>query len=184
MNEIEKTTAERMQKSIQSLISTLNKIRTGRAHPNLLDSVKVAYYGSDVPLSQVANVSVEDARTLSLRVWEKQLIPTVEKAILTSGLGLNPATAGEVIRIPLPPLTEDTRKGFIKQAKADTENARISIRNIRRDVISDIKSLEKDKQISEDDSHQQQDVIQKLTTKYIAEADKILQKKEQDLINI
>jgi ribosome recycling factor len=184
MTEIETTTAERMQKSIQSLISTLNKIRTGRAHPNLLDSIKVPYYGSDAPLSQVANVNVEDARTLSLRVWEKQLIPVVEKAIITSGLGLNPATAGEVIRIPLPPLTEDTRKGFIKQAKADAENARISIRNIRRDIITEIKNSEKDKQISEDESRHQQESIQKLTTKYIAEVDQTLQKKEQDLINI
>nr|MDT0253954.1 ribosome recycling factor [Endozoicomonas sp.] len=134
INEIKDDAKERMGKTIESLTVAFNKIRTGRAHPSLLDGIKVSYYGSETPLSQMANVSVEDGRTLTVRVWERQVVPDVEKAIMKSNLGLNPSTAGEVIRIPLPPLTEETRKGYTRQARQDAENARIAIRNIRRDA--------------------------------------------------
>ncbi|USE34025.1 ribosome recycling factor [Endozoicomonas sp. SCSIO W0465] len=184
INEIKDDARERMGKTIESLTVAFNKIRTGRAHPSLLDGIKVSYYGSETPLSQMANVSVEDGRTLAVRVWEKQVVPDVEKAILKSDLGLNPSTAGEVIRIPLPPLTEETRKGYIRQARQDAENARIAIRNIRRDALADIKELEKEKEISEDDERRGQDDVQKLTDQFIAEVDKNLSAKEDDLMAI
>ena len=184
INEIKDDAKERMGKTIESLTVAFNKIRTGRAHPSLLDGIKVSYYGSETPLSQMANVSVEDGRTLAVRVWERQIVPDVEKAILKSDLGLNPSTAGEVIRIPLPPLTEETRKGYIRQARQDAENARIAIRNIRRDALADIKELEKEKEISEDDERRGQDDVQKLTDQFIAEVDKNLSAKEDDLIAI
>ncbi len=182
INEIKDDAKERMGKTIESLTVAFNKIRTGRAHPSLLDSIKVSYYGSDTPLSQMANIAVEDARTLAVRVWEKQIVPDVEKAIMKSDLGLNPSTAGEVIRIPLPPLTEETRKGYIRQARQDAENARIAIRNIRRDALADVKELEKEKEISEDDERRAQDDIQKLTDQFVAEVDKNLADKESDLM--
>lgn len=184
INEIKDDASERMGKSVESLAVAFNKIRTGRAHPSLLDGIKVSYYGSDTPLGQMANISVEDARTLAVRVWERQVVPDVEKAILKSDLGLNPSTAGEVIRIPLPPLTEETRKGYIRQARQDAENARIAIRNIRRDALGDVKELEKEKEISEDDERRAQDDIQKLTDQYIAEVDTALAVKEEDLMEI
>ncbi len=184
INEIKDDAKERMGKTIESLTVAFNKIRTGRAHPSLLDGIRVSYYGSETPLSQMANVSVEDGRTLAVRVWEKQIVPDVEKAILKSDLGLNPSTAGEVIRIPLPPLTEETRKGYIRQARQDAENARIAIRNIRRDALADIKDLEKEKEISEDDERRGQDDVQKLTDQFIAEVDKNLSAKEEDLMAI
>ncbi|WP_066015049.1 ribosome recycling factor [Endozoicomonas atrinae] len=184
INEIKDDAKERMGKTIESLTVAFNKIRTGRAHPSLLDGIRVSYYGSETPLSQMANVSVEDGRTLAVRVWEKQIVPDVEKAILKSDLGLNPSTAGEVIRIPLPPLTEETRKGYIRQARQDAENARIAIRNIRRDALADIKELEKEKEISEDDERRGQDDVQKLTDQFIAEVDKNLSAKEEDLMAI
>ena len=184
INEIKDDAKERMGKTIESLTVAFNKIRTGRAHPSLLDGIKVSYYGSETPLSQMANVSVEDGRTLAVRVWERQIVPDVEKAILKSDLGLNPSTAGEVIRIPLPPLTEETRKGYIRQARQDAENARIAIRNIRRDALADIKELEKEKEISEDDERRGQDDVQKLTDQFIAEVDKNLSAKEDDLMAI
>ncbi len=184
IDEIKDDAKERMGKTIESLTVAFNKIRTGRAHPSLLDSIKVSYYGSETPLSQMANISVEDGRTLAVRVWERQIVPDVEKAILKSDLGLNPSTAGEVIRIPLPPLTEETRKGYIRQARQDAENARIAIRNIRRDALADIKELEKEKEISEDDERRGQDDVQKLTDQFIAEVDKNLSAKEEDLMAI
>ncbi len=184
INEIKDDAKERMGKTIESLTVAFNKIRTGRAHPSLLDGIKVSYYGSETPLSQMANISVEDGRTLAVRVWERQIVPDVEKAILKSDLGLNPSTAGEVIRIPLPPLTEETRKGYIRQARQDAENARIAIRNIRRDALADIKELEKEKEISEDDERRGQDDVQKLTDQFIAEVDKNLSAKEEDLMAI
>ncbi len=184
INEIKDDAKERMGKTIESLTVAFNKIRTGRAHPSLLDGIRVSYYGSETPLSQMANVSVEDGRTLAVRVWERQVVPDVEKAILKSDLGLNPSTAGEVIRIPLPPLTEETRKGYIRQARQDAENARIAIRNIRRDALADIKELEKEKEISEDDERRGQDDVQKLTDQFIAEVDKNLSAKEEDLMAI
>ena len=184
INDIKSDAQERMKKSVEALGTNFNKIRTGRAHPSILDGIKVPYYGSDAPLSQVANVTVSDARTLTITAWEKPLVPEIEKAIMKSDLGLNPATAGEVIRVPMPPLTEETRKGFIKKARAEAENARISIRNVRRDANGDFKDLVKSKDISEDEERRAQDDIQKLTDKFIAEVDTALSAKEKDLMEI
>lgn len=184
INEIKSDAQARMKKSVGSLAVAFAKIRTGRAHPSLLDTIVVPYYGSDAPLSQVANVSVEDGRTLTVNPWEKHLVPEIEKAILKSDLGLNPNTAGDVIRIPLPPLTEETRKNYIKQAKAEAEGARVAVRNIRRDAISELKALLKEKEVSEDEERRAQDDVQKITDQYIAEVDKALQSKETDLMEI
>jgi ribosome recycling factor len=184
INELKKDAEERMRKSVESLGHSFNKIRTGRAHPSLLDTIRVSYYGSEVPLSQVANIGVEDSRTLTVTPWERNTVPDVEKAIMKSDLGLNPSTAGTVIRIPMPQLTEETRKGYIKQARAEAEHARVAIRNIRRDVLSDVKELLKDKEISEDEDRKAQDDMQKLTDRFIAEADKALAAKETDLMAI
>ena len=174
----------RMQKSLDALANNFNKIRTGRAHPSILDSITIDYYGTETPLSQVANISVLDARTLSISPWEKQLTPTIEKAILKSDLGLNPSTMGELIRLPMPALTEETRKNYIKQAKSEAENARISIRGIRRDALADLKTLLKDKDISEDEERRAGDEIQKITDKYVANVDTALAAKEKDLMEI
>jgi ribosome recycling factor len=184
IEDLKQDAGERMTKSVEALSHAFNKIRTGRAHPSILDGLTVSYYGSDTPLSQVGNVSVLDARTLSVSVWEKALVPEVEKAILKSDLGLNPSTSGELIRIPMPALTEETRKGFIKQARSEAESARISIRNIRRDVLSDVKDLLKEKEITEDEDHKAQDEIQKITDKYIKQVDEALAAKEIDLMEI
>ena len=173
-----------MAKTVEALSHQLAKIRTGRATPAILDAVKVDYYGSDTPIAQVAQVKVEDARTLAVTPWEKNMVPVIEKAILTSDLGLNPSTAGEVIRVPMPPLTEETRKGYVKQAKAEAEQSRISVRNIRRDVFADVKSLLKDKDISEDDERRTGDEVQKITDKYVAEIDSMLAVKEKDLLEV
>lgn len=184
IEDIKEDAEQRMQKSVDALGTAFNKIRTGRAHPSILDGLTVSYYGADTPLNQVANVTVEDARTLSIKPWEKQLVPEIEKAIMKSELGLNPTTAGEVIRVPMPALTEETRKGFIRQARHEAENARVSIRNIRRDALGDVKDLLKEKEISEDDDHRAQESIQKITDKYIAEVDHALATKEKDLMEI
>jgi ribosome recycling factor len=184
IDELKQNAEERMQKSLDALGANLNKIRTGRAHPSLLDNIRVDYYGSETPLNQVAAINVEDARTLSVVPWEKPMVPEVEKAIMRSDLGLNPSTAGTVIRIPMPMLTEETRKGYIKQAKAEAENSRVSIRNIRRDILSDVKDLQKDKEITEDEERKAQDDMQKITDKYIARVEEILAEKEKDLMEI
>tara|TARA_Y100001001_G_scaffold157932_1_gene176728 strand:- start:804 stop:1361 length:558 start_codon:yes stop_codon:yes gene_type:complete len=184
INEIKKDAEARMQKTIESLHHNLNKIRTGRAHPSILDAVQVEYYGSMMPLNQVASVNVEDARTLAVVPWEQSMVPKVEKAIMTSDLGLNPASAGNVIRVPMPMLTEETRKGYIKQARQEAENARVAIRNVRRDANNDLKSLLKDKDISEDEERQGEDEIQKLTDRFVAEIDKTLTAKEEDLMQV
>lgn len=184
LNEIKNDANTRMGKSIDSLKQDLIKIRTGRAHTSLLDSITVSYYGSETPLNQVANVSVLDARTLSIQVWEKQMIPVVEKAILSSDLGLNPATSSDLIRIPLPPLTEETRKGLIKVVRNEGENAKVAIRNIRRDANASLKELEKDKDISEDEERRGQEEVQKLTDKHVKEVDQILAEKEKELMEI
>ena len=184
IDELKQDAEERMQKTLVALGGSLNKIRTGRAHPSILDGIRVNYYGSETPLSQVAAINVEDARTLSVVPWEKNIVPDVEKAIMKSDLGVNPSTAGAVIRIPMPMLTEETRKGFIKRAKQEAENSRVSIRNIRRDVISDVKELQKEKEISEDEERKAQDSIQVITDRFIAEIDKILAAKEADLLEI
>ncbi|MDR9468835.1 ribosome recycling factor [Marinospirillum sp.] len=184
INEIKKDTQERMDKSLESLHSAFNKIRTGRAHPSILDAIKVDYYGSELPIGQAANVNVEDSRTLVVIPWEKTMVPVIEKAIMKSDLGLNPSTAGSNIRIPMPALTEETRKGYIKQARAEAENARIAIRNIRRDANTHLKALMKDKEISEDEERRAQEDIQKVTDKHTAEIDKLLASKEEDLMQI
>ena len=173
-----------MKKSLEALGSAFNKIRTGRAHPAILDSVMVNYYGQETPLKQVASVNVEDNRTLLVAPWEKNLVSTIEKAIMMSDLGLNPSTNGDAIRVPMPMLTEETRKEMVKQARADAEHGRVSIRNARRDANSMLKDLLKDKDISEDDQRRGEEEIQKLTDKYIAEVDKLLKVKEEDLMAV
>jgi|TARA_B100001093_G_scaffold412468_1_gene402128 ribosome recycling factor len=174
----------RMTKSIGALSNAFKKIRTGRAHPSLLDGLTVSYYGSDTPLSQVGNVNVIDARTLSVSVWEKDLIPEVEKAIHKSDLGLNPSTTGDLIRIPMPQLTEETRKNFIKKARSEAEGARISIRNARREILSNVKDLLKKKDITEDNERQIQEDVQKITDRFIKQVDEALLSKESDLLEI
>ena len=184
IEEYKEEAASRMDKTLEALSSAFNKIRTGRAHPSILEGIRVDYYGSETPLNQVANVSVEDARTLSITPWEKAMVPEIEKAIMKSDLGLNPATAGEVIRVPMPALTEETRKGFIKQARQEAESARVSVRNCRRDILADIKDLLKEKEISEDQERKAQDDIQKVTDSYVAKIDAALKVKEADLLEI
>ncbi|MCQ4257644.1 ribosome recycling factor [Stutzerimonas stutzeri] len=184
INDIKQDAQERMKKTVESLGHAFAKIRTGRAHPSILDSVMVSYYGSDTPLRQVANVTTEDSRTLALTVFDRSMIQAVEKAIMTSDLGLNPATAGTTIRVPMPALTEETRKGYTKQARAEAENARVAVRNIRRDAIAQFKDLVKEKEISEDEERRAQDDVQKLTDKYVAEIDKALEVKENDLMAV
>lgn len=175
---------ERMKKSLEALGHNFNKIRTGRAHPSILDGIKADYYGADTPLNQLANINVEDARTLAVTAFDKSMTPAIEKAILKSDLGLNPATAGDVIRIPMPMLTEETRKGFIKQARAEAESARVSVRNARREANGMLKELLKDKEISEDDDRRGQEMVQKLTDAYIAKVEAALAVKEEDLMEI
>ena len=175
---------ERMVKSVDALSQSFNRIRTGRAHPSLLDGVKVDCYGTESPLNQVASVNVEDARTLTLNVWDRTVIPEVERAILKSELGLNPVTAGEVVRIPMPSLTEETRRVFIKQARSEAESARVSIRNARRDAIANLKNSLKEKEISEDEERRAEDLIQKLTDEFIAIIEQALEQKEADLLEI
>ena len=184
VNEIKKNATERMQKSLEALKQELTKLRTGRAHTSLLDHITVSYYGSEVPLSQVANVAVADSRLLTVTPWEKTMVQAIEKAILTSDLGLNPATSGTVIRVPLPPLTEERRRDMIKVVRGETEGGRVAIRNIRRDANNEIKNLLKDKKISEDDERRAQDEIQKITDKYIGEIDKLLEAKEKELMEV
>jgi ribosome recycling factor len=174
---------ERMQKSLVSLDDAFKKIRTGRAHPAILDSVMVSYYGTDTPLNQLANVTVEEGRSLIVSPWEKPMIGEVEKAIMKSDLGLNPSNNGDTIRVPMPALTEETRKEYTKQAKAEAENARIAIRNIRRDANSDIKDLEKEKEISEDEQRRAEEQVQKITDKHIATVESSFQAKEADLLS-
>lgn len=184
IDDILKDTENRMGKSVDSLRNELIKIRTGRAHPSLLDQIMVDYYGTDTPINQVANVTVEDSRTLAVAPWEKQMVPVVEKAIINSGLGLNPATTGNLIRIPMPPLTEERRRELVKVVKADGENAKIAVRNIRRDANSDFKDLLKEKDISEDESRQAEDSVQKLTDKFVSSVDEVITVKEKELMEI
>ena len=174
---------ERMQKSLASLEDAFKKIRTGRAHPSILDSIMVSYYGTNTPLTQLASVNVEEGRSLLISPWEKALIGDIEKAILKSDLGLNPANNGDTIRVPMPVLTEETRKEFTKQAKHEAENARVAIRNIRRDANSDFKELGKEKEIGEDEQHRAEELVQKLTDKYIAVIESTYHTKETDLLS-
>lgn len=184
IDDIKQETEERMGKALEALSHNFNKIRTGRAHPSLLDSIRVEYYGAETPLNQLANINIEDARTLSVVAFDKAITPDIERAIMKSDLGLNPATAGEVIRIPMPVLTEETRKGYIKQARAEAESARVSVRNARRYGLGMLKELLKEKEISEDEERRGQDVIQKLTDDFVAKVEKALSEKETDLIAI
>ena len=184
IDDIKQDIEERMGKALEALSHNFNKIRTGRAHPSLLDSIRIEYYGAETPLNQLANINIEDARTLSVVAFDKAITPDIERAILKSDLGLNPATAGDVIRIPMPVLTEETRKGYIKQARAEAESARVSVRNARRDGLGMLKDLLKEKEISEDEERRGQDVIQKLTDDYIAKVEAALGEKETDLMAI
>lgn len=184
IEDIKQEAEARMEKSLEALATNFNKIRTGRAHPSILDGIMVSYYGADTPLNQVANINIEDARTLAVTPWEKPMVPEIEKAIMKSDLGLNPVTAGENIRIPMPMLTEETRKGYIKQARQEAESGRVSVRNARRDALSMLKDLLKEKEISEDEDRKAQDIIQKLTDRFVAEIEKALIAKEADLMEI
>jgi len=184
IEEILKDAESRMQKSIESMRSEMAKIRTGRASPALIDHLMVDYYGSPTPLNQVANITVQDARTLALQPWEKQMIPVVEKAIMEANLGLNPMTAGNLIRIPMPALTEERRKEMVKVAAAEGESGKVAVRNIRRDANSDFKSLLADKEITEDDDRNAHDRIQQLTDKYVAEIDAVVTEKEAEILKV
>jgi ribosome recycling factor len=184
IEEIKDDARARMGKSIEALKKELGKIRTGRAHTSLLDHIRVDYYGSEVPLSQVANISVEDSRTLMLTPWEKSMVKLIEKAIMSSDLGLNPNSAGTVIRIPMPALTEERRKDLVRVVRSEAEGARVAIRNIRRDANNDFKELLKEKEISEDDERRAQDDTQKLTNHFVEEVDKLLAAKEAELMEI
>jgi len=184
LQDIKKDAGERMAKSVASLKTDLTKIRTGRAHTSLLDHITVEYYGSQVPLNQVSNVGVEDSRTLTVTPWEKDMVAPVEKAIMTSDLGLNPSSAGTVIRVPLPPLTEERRKDMIRVVRHEAEGGRVAIRNIRRDAIHDVKDLMKEKMIGEDDERRAEGEIQEITDKYVAQIDELLAEKEAELMEI
>jgi len=184
IEDIKQDAETRMSKSIEALRQELSKLRTGRAHTSLLDHIRITYYGSEVPLNQVANVSVQDARTLGVAPWEKKMVPEVEKAIRDSDLGLNPVTTGDLIRVPLPALTEERRKDMIRIVRHEAEAARVAIRNIRRDANHMLKDLVKDKEATEDEEHRAEDAIQKLTDKYVAEVDKLLAAKESDLMEV
>ena len=184
IKDIQTTAESKMQKSLEALKNNLAKVRTGRAHTGLLDQVEVEYYGSPVPVSQVANVTLIDARTIGVKPYESNMAGPIEKAIRDSNLGLNPAAMGDLIRVPMPMLTEERRKDLIKVVRAEAEEGRVAIRNIRRDANNDFKHLLKDKAISEDDARRGEEAVQKLTDKYIAEADKMLAAKEEDLLAI
>ncbi|ASP39255.1 ribosome recycling factor [Bacterioplanes sanyensis] len=184
INDIKQDAEERMSKSVAAVVEAFKRVRTGRATPAILDGVMVSYYGVDTPLSQVANIMVEDARTLAINPWEKPMVPEIEKAIMKSDLGLNPATSGDTIRVPMPALTEETRKDYIKQARAEAEKGRVSVRNIRRDANGTLKDLQKEKEISEDEQRGGEEQIQKLTDKYIAQIDDLLADKEKDLMKV
>ncbi|MFO7581092.1 ribosome recycling factor [Guyparkeria sp.] len=184
IDDVVKDARTRMNKSIEALKGELSKIRTGRAHVSVLDHIHVEYYGSEVPLSQVAKLSAEDARTLSVTPWEKDMVGKIEKAIMTSDLGLNPSSAGTVIRIPMPPLTEERRRELGKVVRHEGENAKIAIRNIRRDANSDFKAFLKEKEISEDDERRGEEMVQKLTDECVAEVDRIVAQKEKELMEV
>src|SRR6056300_223789 len=184
IDDIKEYAGGRMAKSVDALGENLAKVRTGRAHPSMLDHVVVSYYGADTPLKQVANVGVEDARTLTVQPWEQGMVQAVEKAILESNLGVTPNTAGTLIRLPIPPLTEERRKDMTRIVRAEAEQARVAVRNIRRDANGSLKELVKEKLISEDDEHRGQEIIQKLTDQHVNEIDQLMAKKEEDLMSV
>ena len=182
--DIKKSAEEKMRKSLEALKTDFHKVRTGRAHAGILDHVKVDYYGTLMPINQVANISIIDAHTLGVQPWEKPMVAKVEKAIRDSDLGLNPASMGELIRVPMPPLTEERRKELVKLVRSEAENGKVAVRNIRRDAIAHLKDLVKSKESSEDEERRAQDEVQKMTDKYIAEIDKITAEKEKDLMAV
>jgi ribosome recycling factor len=184
INELKKSAEQKMHKTVETLKQDYQKVRTGRAHTGLLDHIQVDYYGSMMPINQVANVTLGDARTIAVQPWEKKMVPVVEKAIRDSDLGLNPATSGDVIRVPMPALTEERRKELIKVVRHEAENARVAVRNVRRDANEHLKKLLKEHKVSEDDERHAQTDVQKLTDRYIAEIDKVLQGKEADLMAV
>jgi ribosome recycling factor len=184
IDDIKTDAATRMGKSVDALVHELAKVRTGRTHPSLLDHIRIEYYGSEVPLSQVANINTEDARTLTVTPWEKTMIAPVEKAIMSSDLGLNPMSAGAVIRVPMPPLTEERRKDLIRVVRGEAEGAKVAIRNIRRDANQELKELVKEKVISEDDERRGQEIIQNLTDQHTKKVEEVLDEKEKDLMEI
>jgi ribosome recycling factor len=184
LDDIKKDAAKRMEKSVGSLRQDMTKLRTGRAHTSLLDHITVEYYGSEVPLKQVSNVNVEDSRTLMVVPWEKNMVQPIEKAIMNSDLGLNPVTAGTIIRVPLPPLTEERRRDMIRLVRQEAEGGRVAVRNIRRDALNDVKDLLKEKMIGEDEERRAHDEIQAITDKHIAEVDRVLADKERDLMEV
>ncbi len=182
--DVKKTTEQKMQKSIETLKADLAKVRTGRAHTGILDHVMVDYYGTPTQITQVANVTLLDARTIGVQPWEKKMIAVIEKAIRESDLGLNPATQGDVIRVPTPPLTEERRKEMVKLVKGEGEDAKVAVRNIRRDANEGLKKLLKDKAVSEDDERRAQEDVQKLTDKFVAEIDKLMVEKEKEILTV
>lgn len=184
IKKIQQDAENRMKKALEALSHNLAKLRTGRAHPSLLESITVIYYGNPTPLNQVANITIEDARTLLITPYDKGAVQAIDKAIRTCDLGLNPATAGMVIRVPLPPLTEDRRKELVRHVKSEAEEARIVIRNVRRDCNTEIKQLLKEKEITEDESRRAEEAMQKLTDKFIADIDKLISSKETELMHI
>jgi len=184
IDDIKKDATDRMQKCVASLRNDLKKLRTGRAHASLLDHIRVDYYGSESPLSQVANVVVEDSRTLMVTPWDKSMVQPIEKAIMKSDLGLMPNTAGTVIRVPMPALTEERRREMVKVVRHEAENARVAVRNVRRDVLGDLKELQKEKLVSQDDERRGQEEIQKLTDRFVAEIEQVLGEKEKELLQV
>ena len=184
LDDLKKDARERMAKCVQSFQTDLKKLRTGRAHPSLIEHLRVDYYGSEVPLQQVASIAVEDGRTLVISPWEKAVVQAIEKAIFKSDLGLTPMTAGTVIRIPMPPLTEERRREITKMLKADAENARVAVRNVRRDVMNDVKDMLKEKLIPQDDERRAETDIQKLTDKHIADIEQLLAAKEKEVMQV
>jgi ribosome recycling factor len=184
LEDIKKDAVERMQKCVLALRNELKRLRTGRAHPSLLEHIRVEYYGNEVPLNQVANIALEDSRTITVTPWEKQMVAAVEKAIMKSDLGLMPNSAGTVIRVPMPALTEERRRDLTKVVRHEAENARVAVRNVRRDVMSELKDMVKEKLLSQDDDRRAQDDVQKLTDKYVAEIDQVLAEKEKEVMQI
>src|SRR5438093_5595384 len=184
ISDVKKSTEQKMQKTVETLKHDLTKVRTGRAHTGLLDHIQVDYYGTPMPINQCANVTLADARTITVQPWEKKMVQVIEKAIRDSDLGLNPATSGDLIRVPMPALTEERRRDLIKVVRHEAETARVAVRNVRRDANEHLKKLLRDHQVSEDDERHAQVDVQKLTDRYIAEIDKVLQAKEADLLAV
>jgi ribosome recycling factor len=184
IDDIRKDAESRMKKSLAALDTALKRVRTGRAHPSLLDNITVDYYGAETPLQQLGNISVEEGRTLTISPFDKSLIPQIERAIMTSDLGLNPSTSGSLIRLPLPPLTEETRRDLVKVVRAEAEQARVSVRSVRRDANSDLKELLKEKEISEDEERRGEELVQQLTDKMVVEVDRVLKEKEEELMTV